>query len=79
MQLVQALSIIINDLEGYVESKIEVSLKNLKAKTNSISDNTSNIVPATVTDNISTTITSTESANVEDISSKEDVTATQAR
>lgn len=28
----QALSTIINDLEGYIESKIEVSLKNLKAK-----------------------------------------------
>ena len=74
----QALSTIINDLEGYVESKIEVSLKNLKAKTNSISDNTSNIVP-TITDSTSNTVTSNESANVEDISSEEDVVATQER
>ena len=75
----QALSIIINDLEGYVESKIEVSLKNLKAKTNSISDNTSNIVPSNTTYNIPITTTSTESANVDYISSEEDVVTTQER
>ena len=53
----QALSTIINDLEGYVESKIEVSLKELKAKSaDTVSADGSN-TNTIVTDNTDSTPT----------------------
>ena len=64
----QTLSNIIGDLEGYIENKIEVSLKYLKEKTNDVAVNQND-----------TTIKTTETITTDDISSEEDVVATQER